>query len=250
MKLLLLFAILNLPTVSISEFKSGVWPLLADWADRASAIFITGDKAAAFSILVPIAYFLLLTPVVLLASKRTGVSLSAMAVSALVLTIGGSFVQISNSHVEWLSVALLGLAVGSTEFTRIDRILQAPGLLLFGYLLYLAAITVWNVLFPLQVIGVCLSILLIYTIGTNWGMQGVLQRRVIELGQYSLFAYITQIAALQVLRRGLRSADMTGVELLLPLALCLVVTIVAVRLVIAARAHSTAADSLYRTVFA
>jgi peptidoglycan/LPS O-acetylase OafA/YrhL len=120
----------------------------------------------------------------------------------------------------------------------------------FGYLLYVAAITIWNVRFPLQVVGVCLSVMLIYTIGARWGTHGLPQRCVVELGKYSLFSYVTQIAALQLLRRGLRGADLTGAELLVPFALALAATILAVQLVVTVRARSAVADSLYRTVFA
>lgn len=250
MKLLLLFVVLNvLGEIVLGGRQGGAAPSTS-WPARAQAIFVTGDSGAAFNILVPIGYFLLLAPWGFLVSRRTGISLPAMAGAALVMTIGASLAGFANSHLELLSVALVGLAAGATEFRRIDTVLRRPGLLLFGYLLYLAAITVWNVLFALQVIGVCLSVLLIYIIGVKWGTQGRLQRCVVDLGKYSLFSYIAQIAALQLLRRGLRGADLTGAALMIPFALGLIVTIVAVQLMVTLRARSQAADSLYRTVFA
>lgn len=251
LKLLLLFIVLNvLVDRAAGGHANGLGPLTPSWTARANAIFIVGEGAAAFSILVPIAYFLMLAPFVLLASKRTGMSLSAIAATALAVTIGASVAGFSNSHLEFLSVALVGLAAGAVGFSRIDAMLRRPVWLVFGYLLYLAAITIWNVRFPLQVIGVCLSVALLYLIGVKWESGGVVQRHVVELGKYSLFAYITQIAALQLLRRGLRGADLVGAQLLVPFAVCLIVTVVAVRLMTEARSRSTVADSVYRTIFA
>jgi peptidoglycan/LPS O-acetylase OafA/YrhL len=251
MKLLLLFAVLNLLAESVlGAHQKGIGPLATSWSARAYAIFVTGDRGAAFNILVPIGYFLLLAPGVLVLSKRTGVSLSAIAAVVLLVTIGASAEGFSNFNLEMFSVALVGLAAGATEFSRIETVLRRPLLLLVGYVLYLAAITVWNVRFPLQVIGVCLSVLLIYVIGVKSGADGLLQRCIVELGKYSLFSYITQIAALQLLRRGMRGADLAGAELIVPFAVGVVVTMVAVQIMVTVRARSTLADSLYRTVFA
>ena len=248
LKLLLLFIVLNL-VVDLAMGGRRTDTVPTSWADRASAVFLAGDGTAVFNILVPIGYFLLLAPAVFLLSGRAGIPITAIAAAALAAAIAGDFLGHGNSHFEFLAIALVGLA-GATDFSRIDAILRRPGLLVFGYVLYLAAITAWNILFPLQVIGVCLSVLLIYLVGVKLGTGGAIQRCVVELGMYSLFAYITQIAVLQLLRQSLRRVDLKGVELLVPFAVCQIATIVTVRLMIAVRVKSPFADSLYRTVFA
>jgi hypothetical protein len=242
--------VLNVVVERIGGHPNAPGALTASWPARANAIFVVGAGTAAFSILVPIAYFLMLAPFVLLASKRAGISLSAIAAAALAVTVGASVAGFGNSHLEFLSVAFVGLAAGAVDFSRIATMLGRPGWLVAGYLLYVAAITVWNVRFPLQVVGVCLSVALIYVVGVKFGTRGVLQRVVVELGKYSLFCYITQIAVLQLLRRGMSGASLAGAELVIPFVIGLILTIVAVQLMVSLRARSMIADSLYRTVFA
>src|SRR4030095_3840724 len=76
-RLLLLFGVLNLAAgVALQARSSGMAPV--SW----QAIFVTGDGGAAFSILVPIGYFLILAPAVLALSKRARVPLAAFAASA------------------------------------------------------------------------------------------------------------------------------------------------------------------------
>ena len=126
------------------------------------------------------------------------------------MVIGADFAGFSNTHLEMLSVAFVGLAAGSAHSDAADTLLSKPAVLLFGYVLYVAAISVWNVRFPLQVIGVCLSVVLLYGIGVKCGSRGTIQRCVVDLGKYSLFAYVVQIVILQLLRRAMRGVDFTG----------------------------------------
>jgi hypothetical protein len=134
--------------------------------------------------------------------------------------------------------------------TRIDDAVRRPAALMIAYGLYLAAITVFNVPFALQVIGVPLSVLLLYAIGRAWRSPVTPYRWVVELGKYSLFAYVAQIAALQLLRRSLRGHELSGAELAIPFVVALLATGLAVQIVAIVRQRSTLADSLYRAVFA
>jgi hypothetical protein len=104
-------------------------------------------------------------------------------------------------------------------------------------------------LVALQVIGVSLSVLVLYAIA-GWRSPAVLHRAVVELGKYSLFAYVAQIAVLQVLRRGLRGHDLTGAEIALPFIAALLATVAAVQAMALVRHRSTIADTMYRAVFA
>src|SRR6185312_12226939 len=61
----------------------------------------------------------------------------------------------------------------------------------------------WNVIYPLQVVGVCLSVALIYLLGKAYSESTYVGKISVLLGQYSLFGYIAQIVILQLLRRGL-----------------------------------------------
>jgi hypothetical protein len=198
----------------------------------------------------PIAYFLMLTPFVLLLSRRLGASLPVMAGLGVVGTIFMSVSGYENPHLELLSIALIGLATGTVGMGRIEALVDRPAAVLIAYALYVIAITVWNVPFWLQVFGVSLSLLLLYVTALAWKRPETLKRQVTNLGKYSLFAYVAQIAVLQALSRGLPVEHLARPTLALTLILAVALTITAVRSVAVLRVRSTAVDTLYRLVFA
>jgi hypothetical protein len=113
----------------------------------------------------------------------------------------------------------------------------------------LCAITLWDVIFLLQIVGVCLSLAIIYWVGNAYSVSNPIGRTMVLLGQYSLFAYIAQIAILHVLRRSLavegNSLAIASVAFLAVLAL----TIISVEVVHCARAKVQVVNSMYTVVF-
>lgn len=214
------------------------------------AIYIVGNGSAAFDVLVPIAYFLLLAPLVLLVATRAGVRLQTVGIVAVVATVGAWAAGVRSPNLELVAVALLGMGIGVMPFDRLERLAGRHALLIAAYLCYLAAITRINIPFPLQVVGVCLTLLLLLAAGRGLGTSNWLSRRVVELGEYSLYAYIVHIVVLQALRRGLQSFTLSGLELLIPFVVALVATVLLVQAAIVARAKLAPADRLYRVVFA
>jgi peptidoglycan/LPS O-acetylase OafA/YrhL len=251
MKLFFLFIVLNVAvdmTVGsrLNIRGSDSSALLA----TANAVFVYGTGRAAFDILVSIAYFLLLTPIVLVTSQRLNVSLIVVAVVFFVMVATSGMGSRGNPHLEMLAIGLLGLAAGTLRSELVDVLPRSTAVLPSTYLIYLLAITRWNVFFPLQVIGVCLSLLLIYAIALAWGTDGALQRRILRLGQYSLLSYVVQIAVLQCLRTALRGLPVSGPAVFVPLALTVAVTVVVVETARVLRDSSPTVDRLYRAVFA
>jgi peptidoglycan/LPS O-acetylase OafA/YrhL len=247
LKLLLLFVVLNAAIGLAARTDPAVQ---ADWRTRAVSVFVSGDKAASFNILVSIAYFLLLAPLVLWLAKRRAIPLGLFAGVALGAAMLLEGVGRANGHLEMLAIALLGMAAGAGSIARVEALARAPRVLIVAYGVYLAGITAWNVVFPLQVAGVCLSVLLIHATALAWTRTDRLRRWIVTLGQYSLFAYVAQIAALQILRRGVRTIEPTTVALLGTFVTGMVVTIAVVELVAALRGRSATADRMYRAVFA
>jgi hypothetical protein len=94
------------------------------------------------------------------------------------------------------------VTLGHLATQQLDKALANLSLLVVVYGGYLLAISFWREVFPLQIVGVCLSLAIIYRVGQSLSLDGGFVPSVIVLlGQYSLFAYIAQIAILQVLRR-------------------------------------------------
>ena len=213
------------------------------------SIYVTGNGRAAFDVLVPIAYLLIVSPFVLRASARF--PWAPHAIAAVTLTAAWALGRkgFSSVTLELLAIGLLGLSIGTVSRQVVRGAAARVGWLLVAYAGYLIAISAWNIVFPLQVIGVCLSVLLIYVAGATSLSAGPAGRCVVELGQYSLFAYLAQIVVLQLLRRGFRDLALPGAPLA-ALVTATILTIAAVDVVATARARSTGADRLYRAVFA
>jgi peptidoglycan/LPS O-acetylase OafA/YrhL len=250
-KLLLLFVVLNVAVTALELHTAEPWRWSASWpVSRIAAVFLRNEGGAAFSILVSIAYFLIAAPVVLYISKRSGLSLTAIAAVGLGAAIWLSLAGMDNFNAEMLAIAFVGLAAGAPEHRRLTTAVNHPGLLLLGYLLYLLAIMFFDVPFTLQVVGVCLSVSLLYVLGLGHRRPRGVRQQIIDLGKYSLFAYVVQIAVLQILRRAFSGADLTTVDLAAALVLAVVATVGVVRAASACRVSWPIADRCYRAVFA
>jgi peptidoglycan/LPS O-acetylase OafA/YrhL len=221
------------------------------------AIYVTGNtlvegvgKIAVFSVLVPISYLLLLSACLSIAYRSYTYIFHVVCVffwvCILVLDLDG----LKSGNLELLSIGLLGVAIGCVPIEKINSLVGHPHVLLLAYVGYTTAITIWDVVFPLQVLGVCLSLILIYMLSAKSDVSGRMQRHIILLGRYSLFGYIVQIAILQVLRRGLQRFDLGIGALGLSFFAALALTIVSVEVLDRVRGKVTAIDRLYKAVFA
>jgi peptidoglycan/LPS O-acetylase OafA/YrhL len=207
-------------------------------------------KAVAFYVLVPIGYLLLLSAGLLLVSKRFKYVFHFVCA----LFLMGIFVLYLNglqsANLELLAIGLLGVILGYAPIEEINTYVRHPFLLTVAYICYVAAITVWNVIYPLQIVGVCLSLMIIYLVGGPNDEPGKLRRHVVLLGKYSLFGYIAQIVILQFLHRGHRTGDQDALTSGLFLLAAFALTILAVEATDRVRARVASVDRLYRAVFA
>lgn len=250
-KLLALFTVLNLGANLVVSRSYDGRPLgILPFISNAYAVYVTGNGRALFDVLVPIAYFLLLAPAVLTMACRSRYVIPASAVVALALAWAVNASGAPSPNLELVAMALLGMVAGTVPIERVGGPLRQPALLAAAYAAYLAAIARWNVIFPLQIIGVCLSVLAIYVIGRGFEAARLPRRSIVQLGEYSLFGYIAQVAILQVLRRVLQSVDLEGARALFPFVTALLATVLAVAVVSALRKRSGPVDRLYRVVFA
>jgi len=221
------------------------------------AIFVTGNvsiagigKGAVFHILVPISYVLLLSAGLLIASRLYKYIFHFVCMGFLLCVLILDLYGFESGNLDLLTIGLLGVTIGHVTIATINNIARHPFMLGGAYLCYISAITVWNVIYPLQVVGVCLSLMLIYMLGAKNAEPGKLRRHIILLGKYSLFGYLTQIAILQIIYRGLQHIDLGGSELAISLIGAVILTMLTVELVDRARARSTTLDGLYMAVFA
>jgi len=257
-KILAVFVSLNLVrTFLIPDVRSGIMPSQAWSLKNLTAIYLTGNvsaagtgKAAAFYILVPISYLLLVSAGLILATRLYKdifkIAGPLLLLAVFVLDLCG----LQYGNLELLAIGLLGVTTGYLSLDTIENLLKYRALLVMAYLSYLVVITMWNVTYPIQIVGVFLNLLLLYLLGVSAAGKGTVGAVAILLGKYSLFGYIAQIAILQVLYRGVRPLRLgLGV---LPVSFCaaFALTIIGVELLNRARGRVALLDRLYRAVFA
>jgi peptidoglycan/LPS O-acetylase OafA/YrhL len=211
--------------------------------------FFLGMAPVAFSVLIPIAYLLIMAGILLPVFRRHAfvfhIACAFFVVCALLLNLIG----ISNGYLEIFSIGTLGISIGHFSIERVNKVVRHPAIMVLAYLLYLSAITVWNVIYPLQIVGVCLSVSLIYLLGLAYSESNYVGRVVVLLGQYSLFGYITQIVILQLLRKGLHPLGLSVGVIASAFIGCLICTILSVVVLDRIRPKVQPINQVYTAVF-
>lgn len=253
LKLLMIFILLNVGSHLLLQGAHNGRAVSDNFSvSTLGSVFVTGNMAGgrtvAFYVLVPISYLLLLSALLVIAHryyKHVFHATTLMCLLAiLILFLNGS----KSGSLELVTIGLLGISIGHIPIDKINHLLKHPYTVIMAYLCYVAAITVWNVPYPLQVAGVLLTLSVIYLAGAVSDKSGKMRGSLIMLGKYSLFGYIAQIAILQLLRRSLGMALapwVLGASFLAAIAL----TLFAVRVVDRARANSSIVDRMYAVVF-
>jgi peptidoglycan/LPS O-acetylase OafA/YrhL len=257
LKLLLVFLALNVGA-GLALHGLMYFSTIPDLAQSLLTIISSGNvaivgqgKALSFSILVPISYLLMISAVLLAATRTYKYTLRVACAAFLASIVLLNFVRVTSANLEYLAIGLIGMVLGEFPIQRINaftrhRIVPILGL----YLLYIVAITFWGTLYPLQIVGVCLSVALLYLLGKPESGLGKTGRVVVLLGRYSLFGYIAQIAILQILKRGLQKfAPGTG-WLVLSFFAAFALTLLSVNALDKARLKLRPIDRIYRAVFA
>ena len=255
LKLLGVFVVLNAAKVMISPDLVYAPNQAAEvTAASVARLFLVGPsetaKIASFYILIPISYLLVLSGLLVRPYAQwryTYHAVSAVLVcSVLALHARGVY----STNLEFLTLGVLGMFSGLMSIARVESLSRHYLWLALAYACYLYAITVWNVPFGLLLLGVCLTLLVLYHISSRFGKDTRTWRRMILLGQYSLIGYIVQIAILQALRLAWRHLAPGPLGLYLTFVAAFVLTIVAVEFVAAARTRSKIVARVYQAAFA
>lgn len=249
-KLLLIFTALNLAIglLGLTSYKNvqfGLGTLAADL----QGVYLRGDsRSMAFRILAPIAYVLLLAPL-LLSMNRVWISVLAIGITAAASIYWWSGLDWPNLF--FVLVGLSGLIAGRLlSYDRMHQI-ESPVFLLTGFVVLAAAMNWLSSHAVAYSMGILLLLKIVYDWAAKFDGNGRFMATLVLVGQYSLVAYIAQIAFLYALRQilpeqgGLRVAA-------LPIALVLTGTLMVVLAVALSRlrACSSVFDRAYRSVFA
>jgi acyltransferase-like protein len=257
LKILAVFALLNVTRILLLQRGFTVAGLPAPWSNsNLIDAYLAGNgagggqtKTVAFFVLVPIAYLLMLSALLVVAARFYRYTFHVVCLFCLLGVFVLDFMGIY-TYLDLLTIGLIGVLVGYSPMDRVNAFVRRPYLVAVAYFVYLLAITMWDVIYPLQIIGVFLSLAVIYLVGLRNGEPGKIRSCVILLGRYSLVGYIAQIAILQSLRSGLGHIGSHEVFLGLSFFLAFALTIASVEVLDRMRTQSTAVDRLYKAVFA
>ncbi len=251
-KLLLLFTALNvLIQLTVSRSAHGAMPGLNIWRTYWYEIYISGEgRAASFEVLLPIAYLLLIAPLLLLLNGAHRSILPVVTVCVL-----GLLAWLAEQGGYWfnaqlMSAGLIGLLLGRLSFRTLGLLSRVWFLFLFAYLGYFFLGRTYGQGFLLQLVGGVIGLGLIYSACLRLNFETVFERCLERLGRYSLIAYIGQIGVLQVLVRFTGRPEPFSADFFLVLFGTLLLTVLGVEFVDWARSRSAVVGSAYKAVFA
>lgn len=256
-KLLAIFLVLNLARTYIVP-AMGTGAILGNLLDARNifTVFVSGNlqalggKLISFSILVPISYLLMLSGALMLPYRFFRYTFHVMCVFLLLSIVVLGFISVQSPNLELITIGMVGVLTGFVPIGAINDFVRHSYILGFAYLCYTIAITIWNVPFSLQLVGVPLSLMVIYLAGISGSDSGKIRREVILLGKYSLFGYISQIAILQILAASLRHINFGFAALSTSFVAAFALTIMSVEVVDRLRSRVVNMDRLYKAVFA
>jgi hypothetical protein len=249
-KIVLLFTFVNLAInlvfqknynnaeLGVNKFIENLYP-----------IYVLGYKQiAAFEILLPIAYVLIISPLLLAVSRWRNLLLILISTMFLYCSLTPS----APFNLLYLSIGLNGFALGllfksylagHASDTSYNRQFICLAVLYFGL------IALWERTFLSYALGVIAISCALYFIGCNLNYNTRVLRTVVLCGQYSLLAYLSQIIVLQgVFRLG----KYFGSPGLLPISAFIITNVVVIVIcegVALNRGKSQSLDRVYRTIF-
>jgi hypothetical protein len=248
-RLLLLFTLLNVATQTAGRHKFGTDPqgivYLADyWVDIYG---IGGGRFAAFSILLPIAYLLLLAPLLILLHRCNRVLVPLVTVPLAIFCAAPNQPSV---NLALLSAGLIGVILGGVPASALCAMGRYWYVAVAGYIGYLTlSYLFWQNPFD-QLLNAFLALVAIFSVCSAINSNSPFARRLLVLGQYSLLAYILQIAVLQILTRLFGRVEPFTVAFFLQMLGVLLLMIIIAEGLGWARMKSTWVDASYRAIFA
>ncbi|WP_197414052.1 acyltransferase family protein [Terracidiphilus gabretensis] len=211
---------------------------------------VAGNKLVSFTILIVISYVLIFSGVLMPLFNRYKYTFHVVCLLLLLSIAMLKVFGAGSYNLEFITIGMLGVVAGFMPIQRLNDIVRHRYALFFAYLCYTIAISIWNVPFPLLLVGVALNLMALYAVGISRSETGVAMSEVILLGKYSLLGYISQVAILQILSAVFHHINLGLAALPVSFVAACVLTIATIEVVNRARARSGSVDKLYKAVFA
>ena len=253
LRLLILFTLLNvLVQLLVTRGPYGSLPGLQMFWDYRFETYVSGDGSlAVFEVLLPIAYLLLLAPILLCLERLHSWILPV--ITALTLAVLAYW---ERQGMDWLNsqllaAGLIGMLLGRIRSPALNRLAGWRWIAIVAYAACFAVGYLRGHTFLVQLLSAAMALALIYA----WMVKlhpehNSVGRRIELLGRYSLVAYIVQIGILQVFSRVLGRPAPDSVAFLAMLVGTLILTVLTVEILNWMRSRSATVGSLYKVVFA
>lgn len=251
-KILALFTLLNIAAnMLFSGNYRGAISGVDEFVSNAACIYIGGNGKAAFSILVPISYLLLFSTLIFRGMLVTKYAPLIICAALFFCVFSLNYFGGSSLNLSLLAIGIFGMLVGQYPLWQMSNWAGRWCVLPSLYVAYLIAINIWGERYLLEIIGVCLSVVLIYGVGVRITPSDSSTSILTLLGKHSLFAYIAQIGLLQLLQASLAMANIPSWRSwTFSFIGAFALTIMAVWVVHQTCARSSTVDRMYRFVFA
>lgn len=251
LKLLLIFTVLNLVTLTIwPKYHYGKAFELENFFGEWLEIYLLGrPRMVAFGVLIPISYTLLLSVVIPRLQSVTPYIIKFCA-----LIIFGACILMENYgnsiyNIDLISAGVIGMTIGLLPITLINELAKSRTiipllLVLLGSFFFFSGGD-----YIIQIFSTVISLLIIYAIGCRINLQSWFSKQTILLGQYSLLSYIIQIAYLQIYRIAATKWNIDE-PIILTIIFVTLITWVTVIIVDKGRQKNEFVNVLYKKVFA
>lgn len=249
-KLFLVFILLNIGAQSVRSQNyhgqaQGLRHFFVHWPDTFLA---GGSRAAAFEVLLPIAYLLLLGPILLILAKFHRAVIPLVTAATFVVAHLLERSSATSANLNFMAAGLLGMSLSAITWEGLQKASQHLGATILGYLAYSVLANTWGQTFLLQILGATLALAIV--LGFSQRIATTRIGRLLALvGTYSLIAYILQIAVLQLLSHFFGRPPPVSLELVGYVTLTLALTTGLVLATDWLRSEVHLADRAYKAIF-
>lgn len=197
LKLLLIFTFINvmINLFGIHSLKSIQYDIDLYFIDIYS-IYITGDSTySVFKIIVPIAYLLLLSPIILFFKswRKTIIIATSILLSAYVIF------RIDLFNLYGLLIGLVGLSFGLLGGDHDKFSIKLKTIIIILFCITVSMMKYFDRNIMSYSLGIIIILKLVYDFSKTQNLTEPFNKLIIMLGQYSLLSYLIQIAFLQLL---------------------------------------------------
>ncbi len=251
-KIILLFLVINTAINVVVKSNYNGRPFgLAQFYSESYSVFWPGNKAvAAFEILLPIAYTLIVSALLLLWFRVK--LLLVLPVSGLLVYC--SLLEDPPFNLYYLCLGLSGFGVGLfCDRARAHTLIQNHYRVIFVVCtgVYVALITYLHKdNLPLYLFGIVSIVGAFYLYAVDFNYAWPTNRAVVLLGQYSLLGYLAHILFLQLLYRLVRQPWLSAGCAIIPLFLACAFLFALCRTTQSLRRRNGSADYFYKLIFA